>query len=179
VQVAARSSEWQTERLLGPQAAPGSRWHHAIQWEVHHFGKEIARRSLHPMHHIVDIRHAVDNPTMVMPQARTSYMAQSLRETANFALVPMSSCQSCLRQQSSCCLIHLYNFHKAHATLHGNAHSAKDDELTDARDPRVEGPARDGIQNQPSFNKPSSATFDSALHRRHWTCSSASACSRT
>lgn len=29
---------------------------------------------------------------------------------------------------------------------------------------RVEGPASEGIQNQPSVSSPSFATFDSALH---------------
>ncbi len=163
MQVAAKSSEWQTERPPGQQAAPGSRWHHAIQWEVPHFGREIARRSLHPMHHNLNIRHAHNGLAPSSPRLHDTVTGQR----ANSALVPMSSCQSCLGQY-----IHVCNFARL-------MQLCMDGELTDARDARVEGPARDGIQNQPSFNKPSSATFDSALHRKHWTCSPASACSRT
>ena len=37
--------------------------------------------------------------------------------------------------------------------------------LTDALDAKEDGPAKEGIQNQPSVNKPSSATLDNALQR--------------
>lgn len=39
--------------------------------------------------------------------------------------------------------------------------------LTDALLASEEGPAREGIQNQPSVSKPSSATLDNALHNTH------------
>ena len=43
---------------------------------------------------------------------------------------------------------------------------ARSEGLTDALEANVEGPAREGIQNQPSVRRPSSATLDSALQNQ-------------
>ena len=46
------------------------------------------------------------------------------------------------------------------------ANKARQRGLTDALEAIEEGPAKDGIQNQPSVSRPSSATFDSALQQQ-------------